>query len=314
MSKPLLSICIPVAPNRTQRVKAILSRLSLNKYTTPDVPFEVIIVDGGATDNLKEICLTARAHLDMKYVYLPLYEFVNPAYPRNVGFRIAEGEIFTMLDADYWVGENFVKGATAPFRDGAREVINNGYVLDTSENQRGGVVTAEQINEALLDPANLKKNILSLYDVCQIPVPCPPRYIWLWSAPRASFVAINGYDEQYCKGWGREDDDMFYRFMATGLTRCKDHYDHFCCLHLWHEQRRGVATNHEYYKRVSDPLTEPVRNAGRPWGRMITGGYSDIQGRVRDVWQHEAWIAEHLPDLETYEDDPCWDSLEEIRT
>lgn len=311
--KPLLSICVPVAPGRTQRIKAMLSRLSLNKRVHDDVPFEVIIVDGGATDDLREICMAARAHLDLKYVFLPLYEFVNPAYPRNVGFRLAEGEILTMLDADYWVGEDFVAGAVAPFFGGARDVINNGYVLDTSENRRGGRARAEEINEALMANSSLNRRILDIFEICQIPKPVPPRHIWLWAAPRSTFVEIRGYDEKYCKGWGREDDDMFFRFEAAGLTRCKDWYESFCCLHMWHEQRRGVATNHEYFQGVCKPVREPVRNVGRPWGRMLLGGYSDVQGTVRDAWEHEEWIAANLPDLETYVEDPAWASLDDMR-
>ncbi|MCK5610057.1 glycosyltransferase family 2 protein [Candidatus Pacearchaeota archaeon] len=312
--KPLLSICVPVVPNRTERIKTMISRLSLNKKLHPEIPFELIIVDGGATDDLKEICMAARAHLNLKYVFLPLYEFVNPAYPRNVGFRIAEGEIFTMLDADYWVGEHFVAGAVAPFlRSGKRDMINNGYVLDTSENNRGGVSAAKQINEALLDPQNLKKTILSLYDICQIPKPKEPRHIWLWAAPRAKFVEIRGYDEQYCKGWGREDDDIFYRFNAAGLIRERSDFNEFCCLHLWHKQSRTVATNHTYYKSVSDPVTEPVRNQGRCWGRMLRGGYVNIKGRVYNAAEMEAWIAQNLPDLNSYQDDPEWVTLDDIR-
>lgn len=310
--KPLLSICVPVAPGRTERVKTIISRLSLNKRQHPGIPFELIVVDGGATDELKQICAAARAHLDVKYVFLPIYEFMNPAYPRNVGFRVAEGEIFTMLDADYWVGENFIQGAVAPFLEG-KQVINNGYVLDTSENRRGGQASAEDINGALLDPNNLKKTILSIYEVCQIPAPKEPKHIWLWAAPRANFVGMRGYDEEYCKGWGREDDDLFYRLMATGLERERSYFNQFCCLHLWHKQSRTVATNHAYYTSVSDPVIEATRNIGRLWGRMLQGGYVDIKGRVYDAWEIEDWIAENLPDLDTYQDDPQWLSVDDIR-
>ena len=312
--KPLLSICVPVAPGRTERVKTMISRLSLNKKLHPEVPFELIIVDGGATDDLKRICEVATLHLDIKYVFLPIYEFINPAYPRNVGFRIAEGKIFTMLDADYWVGEHFIEGAVAPFLNGDLDVINNGYVIDTSENNRGGQGVAEQINGALLDPQNIKKTILSLYEVCHIPRPREPKHIWLWSAPRSTFVSINGYDENYCKGWGREDDDMFDRFIAKGLRREKSHFEKFCCLHMWHPQRRQVSTNHSYYKEVGSPPMEPVRNVGRRWGRMLQGGYALIKGSVYDSEQLENWIAENLPDLETYQDAPEWLTVDEIRS
>lgn len=312
---PLLSICIPVAPNRTERIKTMISRLSLNKKLHPEVPFEVIIVDGGATDDLKEICMAARAHLNLKYVFLPLYEFVNPAYPRNVGFRIAEGEIFTMLDADYWVGENFVAGAVAPFVNSDKmNVINNGYVLDTSENNRGGVAVAEQINSALLDPQNLKKTILSLYDVCKIPKPKEPRHIWLWSAPRKNFMQIRGYDEQYVVGgWCREDDDLFYRLVESGLTRHKKDFEQFCCLHMWHPQnaRANPSVNRKYYESVSPK--HYIRNENHPFGKMLIGSYTNINGKIRDFYETEKWIAGRFGEDSSYIGCEPWESCNEIK-
>ncbi len=314
MKKPLLSIIVPCAPNRTQRVKTIISRLSLNKGLHPEIPFELIIVDGGSTDELKEICMAARVHLDIKYIYLPLYQFINPSYPRNVGFRIAEGDIFTMLDADYWVGEDFIVGATKPFLNGDRDIINNGYVIDTSENNRGGQRVAEHINSCLLDSVNLKKTILSLYDVCNIPKPCEPKHIWLWSAPRQNYFKMNGYDEKYVLGgWCREDDDFFYRTMETGLKRHKNEYDKFCCLHMWHEQgvRSNANVNREYYSKVLP--SNFIRNINHQWGKMLAGSYCDIGGTALDHYETEEWIETNQSDVVSYKNEKPWKSIEELK-
>ena len=68
----------------------------------PDHTFEVLVADGGATDGTREVCETMQRYMPLKYVFLPIYKFINAGYPRNVLLRMCEGQIISMIDIDHW--------------------------------------------------------------------------------------------------------------------------------------------------------------------------------------------------------------------
>jgi glycosyltransferase involved in cell wall biosynthesis len=164
--KPLLSIIIPVAPGRIARLTADLSRLSLNQVVFPDHAFEVVVLDGGATDNTRELCEKMSEYINLKYIYVPIKKFICAAYPRNVALRACEAPIISMIDIDHWPSENIVYGMLTPFIDDSEfrvvlsgqevkkikdmkeylngqitgivkhPIINRGYVIDSSKTRK----------------------------------------------------------------------------------------------------------------------------------------------------------------------------------
>lgn len=329
--KPFLSIIVPTVPGRTNRVKTMLSRLTLSQKRCPEIPVEIIVIDGGSIDDLQEICRTIAQYIPLKYIYVPINEFINAGYPRNIGFRVAEGDIFTMLDADYWPSENFIKGATNPFvvrqneqlvsLDGSRNIVNNGYVIDSSKSSycsTNGKQFAEAINEPLLNQTNAGKVILDVFDKTKIPMPKPPSHIWLWSAPRKNIVKMNGYDEKFVSGYSREDDSFFYRLMKSGLCRHRNEYNEFCCIHLWHpaSQRSDKKNmlNETYYSKMgtNNPISIK-RNESHEWGKLVKGSFSIINDVTREPVEHEQWIANGELEIKAYLEDPMWESVTELK-
>ncbi len=94
------TICIPVY----NRVTTIFRTLdSLKRQTFKD--FEVILVDDGSTDYLKEAISdwTSQNYLNLIYIYK---ENGGKHTAINVGIENAQGQFFIILDSDDWLADN----------------------------------------------------------------------------------------------------------------------------------------------------------------------------------------------------------------
>jgi hypothetical protein len=299
---------------RTERVKAILSRYSLSIHQHPEIPAELIIVDGSMTAEYREVCEKAAAYMPLKYISLPIGKFINAGYPRNVGLRCAEGKIVAGIDIDYWIGEHFIYGATRPYKEG-RRVLNQGYVIDSSKSNVPGAVQA--VEKALLNQVNMGKIILEVYKWAGIPSPRPWDKVWLWAAPYKEWASMRGYDEVYCRqfAYTREDDDNFWR-LAAQLPVYNTEHETFCAIHLWHpaaQRNSGVnQLNKDYYKRLGKEKPESVkRNVGWQWGKMLKHSFAIIQGEILTTEDYEDFIADKSDWIEPYADTE-WKDIDEF--
>ncbi len=323
--KPILSIVVPAVPGRLDRLKCVCSRLSLNMYRHPDIPIEIIIVDGSEHGEYRSLHDAANAYLPLKYVCLPIGKFINAGYPRNVGFRLAEGRILTQVDIDWYLGEDFIAGAMEPFMKGIN-ALNNGYMIDTNTSKMQetyGPDYLEALNDLLLDQKRgMDKEILGVFHAAKIPSPKRPESIWLWAAPRQAFFALGGYDEKYCRRWAytREDCDMFWRFVAAGLKRYGEAFNTFCGMHLWHSagQRSNEQNqmNKDYYNKMNKDdkgnivIKEKVRNVGHQWGKLLRFSYTIIENRIRDFYETELWIQQNNEDVPCYMEKEPWQNID----
>lgn len=305
-----LSIITPAAPKRKQRIASIFHRLNLNATRNPDIEFGFVIVD----DSLDQEYLGLAQmnwKFPVKYIHLPLTEpYPNPSYMRNVAFRVATGEIFTMIDADHWVHEDFVRGAVEPFL--ADRVLNTGFMIDTSKGQNPDVQAS---NAFLLNRCGDLQFALAMRQ-CGINGPVECSRVWLAAYPGDVILNINGYDEQYTAGYSREDDDIYYR-LATLLPIHKGAYKTFCGVHLWHPQAARSEDknrlNREYYDRMN-PRTA-TRNLNHSWGKFVEGASSFMGGVKRDHKEHETWIVQNNTRAHTcYVSEEPWKDFEDLRS
>jgi len=347
MSKPLLSVIVPCAPGRKERVAAILSRLTLNKAVFPDHTFEVLIADGGSTDDTIDLCRTLAQYINLKYVYLPIGRFINAAYPRNVLLRMCEGQIIAMIDIDHFPGENIVFGMLNPFIDDSNfkviinkdigtvenrleylngqvtknkpsNIINRGYVVDSSKSSLCACMfdpKAEIINKSIISMANIGNKILHTYSHFKIPHGIN-NTLWTWAVKRENVLNMGAYDEIYVRGFRYrcEDDSIRERFLAQGLRFYDGQNKNFCSIHLYHpaECRSNPLNedNKRYFDKIECPVKQIDRNINFKWGKLLKDSFSIINGETRNTMEHEKWILENVKDAPSYVDDFEWSSID----
>ncbi len=102
MAQSFFSIIIP-ALNEEKYLPKLLS--DLEKQTYED--FEVIVVDGGSTDETVKL---AKGFNDRMKLQIVVSDKQSAAYQRNLGARYAKGEWILFLDADDRLPEFFLDG------------------------------------------------------------------------------------------------------------------------------------------------------------------------------------------------------------
>ncbi len=97
----LISIIVP-AYNRSEEIDEFLS--SFVKQSSKN--FEVVIIDDGSTDNLKEVIKKYQSVLTLRYFY---QQNKGPGTARNLGMSKANGDILVFIDSDCTVPEEYIE-------------------------------------------------------------------------------------------------------------------------------------------------------------------------------------------------------------
>jgi len=102
-----VSVIIPTL-NEEKHIGKLLDSVNAAKYPRK----EIIIVDGGSTDRTVEIAKSKKAR-----VIKETGKVRCPANAKNIGAKVAKGEILLYLDADtYSISNNFIEDAMEEFR------------------------------------------------------------------------------------------------------------------------------------------------------------------------------------------------------
>jgi len=119
---PRFSIVIPTL-NEAAHIRLCLTALA--STVPPSVPFEVLIIDNGSTDNTLELALSFAHILDLQ---LHQQILVSISSLRNLGASFARGDILVFLDADCIAPPQWIdKLATAFSAEVGTSIIGSRY-------------------------------------------------------------------------------------------------------------------------------------------------------------------------------------------
>jgi len=137
---PLVSIVIATY-NKIEYVKScILSIYS----TTYDVPFEIILVDNGSTENIESfIKLLSQSKDNITYLRFPENLGFSRGY--NEGIKVAKGQFIMVLNNDTLFSENFLKNMLEVWheRDKYGDAGLIGPVSNNNPSENGKIVAPE---------------------------------------------------------------------------------------------------------------------------------------------------------------------------
>ena len=187
------SLIIPCY-NKASRIEMMFWRLV--NGTTPKEDFEVILIDGGSTDDLSKAIDSFKDSLNIIYIDTCYGRWENPARPRNIGYKLACGKYSIMLDADYLPAEDLLEQFGKSLYDDYFDICY-GYAVDSSF----GVGHSEKVfrNNVRLykDKEQIeiyKLPIKTMARVLMIPMngPMPE---WLFCVKTDTIKQIRAYDE-----------------------------------------------------------------------------------------------------------------------
>jgi glycosyltransferase involved in cell wall biosynthesis len=154
-----LSVIIPVY-NREKYIKVCIE--SVLNQKNPGCKYEVIVVDDGSTDNTPRIL----SEFKDKIIYKRIENSGRPSVPRNIGLKLAKGELIAFQDSDdIWISSKL----QAQLKDFKADYVlsyANAEVIDENRNLLGrNIIDNKQAYSGNVFEYLLKENFVSTLTV-----------------------------------------------------------------------------------------------------------------------------------------------------
>jgi GT2 family glycosyltransferase len=207
--------------------KSIWLELILNSlvHLSKDCKFEVIIVDGGSSDNTRDVVESFYSKIDIKYI---LNENGSISAARNVAIKAAKGELLIFMDDDRILPKNYLKEHIEShlyITDDKAIVVGNRYQLFVSNLEAKKSELISDISNNLkfykrlsrMDYYNKVTNNLFTDGKTDSTIRWISCVFSNLSIKKTAFEEVGLFDENF-KGWGCEDIEMGYRLCAKGYN------------------------------------------------------------------------------------------------
>jgi glycosyltransferase involved in cell wall biosynthesis len=214
-----LKVSLIITTYNWPRALSVVLR-SVMDQTWPD--FEIIIADDGSDEGTAETVKTVLSNSRVPWRHVRHQDSgIRQARVKNLAVRYSDGDYFIFIDHDVALHPMFIQdhvGFADPglFLQGKRVFLSDSLTEDYLatgwfhfpplwaaglENRKNAFrcpVLARLINRRKKFQVTLRGCNLSMY--------------------RATFMAVDGYDEVFDDLWGREDSDICYRIFNNGFS------------------------------------------------------------------------------------------------
>ncbi|MBO8156431.1 MAG: glycosyltransferase [Bacillaceae bacterium] len=226
MKQEWISIVFP-AKNEGDHVKSTLDSLFQTK--TKQV-LDVIVVDDGSEDGC---CDFIQSYEYKNRVKLVRTNGIGASRARNLGARLAKGELLVFCDAHLNFEDWWIDRLLEPVISGKTDAIASGIASQTNPSSVGYGQTLDHNLEVKWNPRPP-----SITETPILPGGC-------FMIPKSIFDDVGGFDRGF-KVWGYEDIEISIKLWLFGY-RCSVHPD-VSVLHLFRKiHPYSVSFDHVYY-------------------------------------------------------------------
>lgn len=227
MTEPKISVIIPAKNSERTIAKCLQSAFSQN-YP----PYEVIVVDGGSTDNTRSVAEKYGASV----VIEPPHKRSAPGIGRNYGAKNAHGGILAFLDSDCYPERTWLNLVVDAFKDPQIGMYS--------------IVVSDGTGK-IISRAYHYLHMQISYDFA------PSRCM---AVRREPFMQVNGFDETLTTG---EDNDLSYRVRQLGYEivvdkESKVYHDDDHMTNL-----KGIWRQQVWYRESEDEMRRRYSNKFR---------------------------------------------------
>jgi glycosyltransferase involved in cell wall biosynthesis len=233
-SRPFISFVVP-SYQMAPYLQLTLESLKHVAVGTTGIPFEVVVVDDGSTDQTPAVIDAARTTLPMlRSVRRARDQRSCRSLARNTGAAASQGDHLVFLDAGVMVRPGFLSALARAWA--AEDSSNDVQVISTLGlftwsfwpdlsgiaarfRSLTAAALAQVLDSLALDPAWCERRLpfftLTAGDLSRLPAP----WLFAWSAAlgvsRRLFDAAGGFDESFVS-WGVEDCDFGLSLAQAG--------------------------------------------------------------------------------------------------
>ena len=260
----------------TSFVMAVLNRAPLLEITlggyrnhAPYPGVELVVADYGSTDHLKKVLDGAKGIFErIRYLILdrskstvPISpEFNNPSVTLNVAIRAAVAPLVVMSPPEcYPLADNLRTARAVMGSESLRPTCVLGKALKASRNASQLLGPGKWFPQKETDlAAKMARQDAPVFVSSQKPMRAP----FFMAFRKQDHERLNGFDEEYARGFAAEDTDYLNRMKLAGFGPVWD--DRLVVLHQWHERPA--------HPDDALPKPPPGTKEGAPnWNRSLDG-------------------------------------------
>lgn len=232
--------------------RAKLLRNNLEQLTRLTLPDEVLVVDDGGTDETPDVCAEFESRLPMRYVYHDNPGQTICSYARNVGLKLARGDLLLTTEPEVVFQTDVVAQFLERHEQQPDQVISAGTIY---------FVKSPEVDWRSISDARVVKEVG-------------------WVATYAALYhrdwlnQVGGWDEGFPGLWGWDDTDLLTRLRLRGYGQQIAIEAEI--VHQWHPLGADPdSVNEAYFFAKSfhgneNDQTHIVANQGAEWGQLRT--------------------------------------------